>query len=617
VSSQPVELVKRPISFKIFGIAVALLVLMISVTLSSSMNLRQLGRQLHLLSDYYIPLDQLMGDLRAQTLREVIQIERVLLNKPKNLTGNDAAAQALYKEAGDCGTESMRTVRAKVRQAYRDRADQQLMIYRVSRLCTNERLVQANALVEKALALPQVRDAPDQVSLFTGIKGELANIPPSRAKLHENLEKYLAEIKSGDEKVLATVQEQIDERRLEVNRRINGVTRALHKGTVASANLAEGLERRTQWLSWSVTGVALVLGLTFAFFITRTLVRPVRELLGVTRAVRSGNLNIDIQIQTRDEIGLLAASFKHMVGEMREKELIKSMFGKYVDPRVVQGILLDQKHFSQGGERQQMSVFFSDLEGFTTACESLTPTSAVRLLNQYFSLMAEPIRDHHGIIDKYIGDSVMAFWGPPFSTAEEHALQCCLAALEQQARVPQFQALLPEVLGIRKNVPVIHARMGIATGDVTVGTIGSEESRSYTVIGDNVNLASRLEGANKVYKTNILISAETRRLAGDAIEVREIDAIRVMGKSDPVGIFELIGTKGDISPKMAQLREHFENGLAHYRARDWAAAEAAFAACLALNPEDGPARLFAQRVTQLRGQALPDTWDGVWAMTEK
>jgi adenylate cyclase len=609
--------VRRPISFKIFGIAVALLVLMISVTISSSFNLRRLGQQLNLLSDYYIELDQLMGDLRAQTLREVIQIERVLHNKPKDITGNDAAAQVLFKEAGDCSTEALRPVLAKVRKAYTERGDQQLMVYRVTRLCTNERLGKANALVDKALALPQVRDAPDQVSLFTNIKAELANIPPSRAKLHENLEKYLAQIQTGDTKMLAAVQEQIDERRQEVNRRINGVSRALHAGTAASADLAETLESRTQWLSWSVTLAACVLGLLVAFFITRNLVRPVRELLGVTNAIRSGNLDIHIQIKTGDEIGQLADSFNHMVGEMREKELIKNMFGKYVDPRIVQGLIHDQKDFSKGGERQHMSVFFSDLEGFTAACESLTPTGAVRLLNQYFSLMAEPIRAQHGIIDKYIGDSVMAFWGPPFSTAEEHALQACTAALAQQAKVPEFQALLPEVLGIRKNVPVIRARMGIASGDVTVGTIGSEESRSYTVIGDNVNLASRLEGTNKLYKTSILISAETRRLAGDAIEVREVDAIRVMGKTDPVGIFELIGLKGDISPAMMQLRAQFERGLAEYRARHWEAATAAFAKCLEMNPEDGPAKLFALRVKVLSSQDLPDTWDGVWTMTEK
>jgi adenylate cyclase len=280
-------------------------------------------------------------------------------------------------------------------------------------------------------------------------------------------------------------------------------------------------------------------------------------------------------------------------------------------------LLLDEESFKQGGERQSMSVFFSDLQGFTTASEALTPTGVVRLLNQYFSLMAEPIRSHQGIIDKYIGDSVMAFWGPPFSSPHEHAAQACFAALEQQARVPQFQALLPEVLGIRKNVPVIRVRMGIATGDVTVGSIGSEDARSYTVIGDNVNLASRLEGANKHYHTQILISEETKKLAGDLIETREIDAIRVVGKTDPVRIFELLARRGNISPQIASLRDQYERGLQLYRGRNLEEANAAFTKCLEISPEDGPSKLFLARLDALKGQAPTDQWDGVWTMTEK
>ncbi len=613
--SEPV--VRLPISFKIFGIAVALLLMMIIVTLYSSVNLSRLGRQLNLLSDYYIELDQLMGDMRARTLREVIQIERVLHHKPKITAGGDAEAAVFFKEAGNCETEALRPVMAKIRKAYPDRGDQQLMVYRVNRLCTDASLLRANALVDQALALPQVREDPDQVARFTSIKSELSNIPQSRVKLHENFEKYLVQLKSGDEKALAAMQEQIDERRLEVNRRISSVARALHAGTSKSADDAEALEARTLWLSWTVTLVAGVLGLLVAYFITRNLVRPVRELLGFTEAIRSGNLDVHVQIKTGDEIGLLADSFNHMAGEMREKEQIKNMFGKYVDPRIVKGLLLDQKQFSQGGERQNMSVFFSDLEGFTTACEALTPTGAVRLLNQYFSLMAEPIREHHGIIDKYIGDSIMAFWGPPFSSPTEHATQACFAALEQQARVPSFQAMLPEVLGIRKNVPVIRARMGIATGDVTVGSIGSEESRSYTVIGDNVNLASRLEGANKHYHTQILISEDTRTLAGELIEAREIDAIRVVGKTDPVRIYELLGRKGDISVKTAELRDHYERGLQLFRARNLEGARTAFAECLKVHAEDGPSLLFMARIEKVMQRAPTDSWDEVWTMTEK
>jgi class 3 adenylate cyclase len=612
------EIVRRPISVKIFGIAIALLLLMIVVTLLSSMNLRRVSQQLTLLSDFYIRLDQLMGDVRAQSLREVIHIERLLHLKPKLsvAAGNDEAA-AHFKEAGDCEPESLRPVLRKVREGYADRAEQQLMLYRVIRLCTNLLLERANALVDQALALKPVRADADQVARFTGIKAELANIAPARARLQAGFEKYLGQLKAGDGKTIEVVQDQIDEHRLDVNRRIGAVSRLLHAGTRESADLTKRLEQKTQWLSWSITVVACTLGLLFAAIITRNLVRPVRELLRLTKTIRTGNLDVSIKINTGDEIGQLADSFNHMVLELKQKELIKKMFGKYVDPRIVQSLLQGQQLVAHDAERQLMSVFFSDIAGFTAVCEGLTPTGAVRLINQYFSLMAEPIRAQQGIIDKYIGDSIMAFWGPPFTAPTEHAKLACYAALDQQSMVPKFQALLPEVLGIRKNVPTIHVRMGIATGDVIVGSIGSEDTRSYTVIGDNVNLASRLEGANKTYGTRILISEDTRTLATDAIEAREIDSMRVVGKTDPVRVYELIGRRDDISASVAELRSHYERALGLYRARKWGEARAAFEQCLKINPEDGPSLLFAERIQVLEGQTLSGQWDGVWTLTEK
>jgi adenylate cyclase len=179
--------------------------------------------------------------------------------------------------------------------------------------------------------------------------------------------------------------------------------------------------------------------------------------------------------------------------------------------------------------------------------------------------------------------------------------------------------MLPEVLGIRKNVPVIHVRMGIATGDVTIGSIGSEDVRSYTVIGDNVNLASRLEGANKYYGTQILISEETRRLAGDLIEVREIDAIRLAGKAESARIYELLGRKdkGDTATKFNALRDPYERGLQSFRAGQLDQADLAFDECLKVCPTDGPALLFKQRVVLRRAQSPDQPWDNVWTMSEK
>ncbi len=613
--------VRRPISLKIFGIAATLLLLMIVITLFSSINLHRMGQELSLLSDYYIKLDQLMGDVRTQSLREMTIIERVINKKPKNIGFLDdgsihGKAEELFKEAGDCEPDALRPVLRKIRKSYKDYAEQQLMAYQVTRLCTKVRLENANALVKQMLALPKIKDDPEDIMRLATIRSELDNIMPVREKLNDSFEKYLKEIGTGEAATMALLQERLEENRREVSRRTSAVSRALHAGTRDSAARAKRLENRTLLLGWIVTFVACTLGLLVAFFITRNLVRPVLELLSLTKSIRSGNLDVNIQIKTADEIGQLADSFSHMVGELKQKEMIKKVFGKYVDPRIVQYLLHDKQQFDQSGQRQTMSVFFSDMEGFTAMCEGLTPTAIVRLLNLYFSLMAEPIRNQQGIIDKYIGDSVMAFWGPPFITSGEYAKFACFAALQQQEMLPKFHSMLPDVLGIR-NVPNIRVRMGIATGDVTVGSIGSEDAQSYTVIGDTVNLGSRIEGLNKHYRTKIMICEKTRELAGEAIEARVIDTIRVAGKTEPVKVYELIGRKGEIPDDAAKLCKLYEQGLTLYRERKWSEARSTFEDCLKIDADDSPSQLFIERIEIMEGHEPPDDWDGVWTFTDK
>lgn len=320
---------------------------------------------------------------------------------------------------------------------------------------------------------------------------------------------------------------------------------------------------------------------------------------------------MQILVKTRDELAELAESFNHMVAGLREKERIRETFGRYVDPRIVQG-LLENRLPAEGGERHVMTVFFSDLAGFTRMCEGLTPDTAVRFLNRHFALMAEVIRARQGIIDKYIGDAVMAFWGPPFTEPDAHARLCCQAALEQLDRLDELRRELPDLLGIRQGLPSVDMRMGIASGEVTVGNIGSQTARGYTVIGDTVNLAARLEQANKLYGTHILVAEATRQQAGEDFLFREIDSLRVAGRSEPVRVFELLGLRERLPEEAAQRVAAFEQGLAHYRQRDWDSAEAAFQRCLQIDASDRPSALFLERIRQFRLQPPADDWDGVW-----
>ncbi len=241
----------------------------------------------------------------------------------------------------------------------------------------------------------------------------------------------------------------------------------------------------------------------------------------------------------------------------------------------------------------------------------------VNLLNYYFTAVTDAIRAHHGIIDKYIGDSVMAFWTPPFSPGDDHVAEACLAALDQQTAIVELRKELPNIVGLRRNAPDFQVRMGLATGEVVIGTVGSPSAKSYTVIGDIVNLASRLEGTNKLFGTSICISEDTNRLAQQQVETRELDLVTVAGKTEPVRIFEVMARVGDLDTVAAALRDRFAEGLTAYRRHDWDTAEAIFSDCLERRPDDGPSKLFMQRVARLRAAPPPTDWDGVWQLAEK
>jgi adenylate cyclase len=264
-----------------------------------------------------------------------------------------------------------------------------------------------------------------------------------------------------------------------------------------------------------------------------------------------------------------------------------------------------------------VTIFFSDIQGFSNISEQLTAAAMVNLLNGYFTAVAGEISRHNGIIDKYIGDAVMAFWCAPFSPGDDHALDGCKAALDQLGAIAEFRKRLPEVTGLRRDAPALAVRMGIATGEAVVGAIGSPSARSYTVIGDTVNLASRLEGVNKLYGTSVIIAEDTFRFAQDAIEARELDIVTVSGKSEKIRIYELMAASGGLDATRCALREQFAHGLDAYRRQDWDAAEHFFAACSGLVADDGPSTVYLARIAAFRREPPAAGWDGVWQISEK
>jgi adenylate cyclase len=362
--------------------------------------------------------------------------------------------------------------------------------------------------------------------------------------------------------------------------------------------------------------LASLLGLGISVIMSSRMMAGLERLMEGSRRMQEGAVYEPLPVTSRDEIGMLTVTFNRMAEDLKAKDRIKEMFGKYVDPRIIAN-LLDPQGDAGVAERQVATVFFSDIKGFTGLSELLTAATMVKFLNTYFTDMSAIVHARNGIIDKYIGDAVMAFWTPPFSPGESHAADACLAALAQQAAIVRLRDILPDVLGLRRNLPKIEARMGLATGDLVVGTVGSPTARSFTVIGDTVNLASRIENTNKAYGTSILVDEHTFRLAQQVIEAREIDAIIVVGKTEPVRIYEVMAVAGGLTAAQEALCEAFAAGLAAYRARDWDQADAQFARCVAAVAGDGPATVFRERVASLRREPPPADWDGVWHLKSK
>ena len=386
--------------------------------------------------------------------------------------------------------------------------------------------------------------------------------------------------------------------------------------TAGAAGDADRLDRGLIILEVVMLALASLIGLGLSLIVSNRMMAGLERLIEGTRRLQDGDAYEVLPVTSNDEIGKLTVAFNRMVEDLRAKDRIKETFGKFVDPRIVAN-LLDPAGGVDLAERQVATVFFSDIKGFSGLGERLTATTLVKLLNTYFSEMTTLIHARNGIIDKFVGDGLMAFWTAPFSRGDRYASDACLAALAQQDAVEKLREHLSELLGLRRDLPEFSVRMGLATGDLVVGTIGAPDARSFTVIGDTVNLASRLEGANNAYETSILVDEGTFQLAQNDVEGREIDFLTVLGRVEPVRVYEIMAPAKALSAAKNELCGWFAEGLAAYRARDWDTAEQRFAQCLTVTPTDGPAAVFRRRIKFLRGQTLPADWDGVWQLTDK
>jgi len=298
--------------------------------------------------------------------------------------------------------------------------------------------------------------------------------------------------------------------------------------------------------------------------------------------------------------------------EKKERYFIENTFGKYMSPKVIDKLLEDPAGLKLGGEEKELTAYFTDLGKFTTFSEQLSAEDLVNLLNEYLTEMTEILLKHEGTLDKYDGDAIKAFFGAPVYF-KDHAKRACWVAIEMQEKLE----ILREKWVAEKK-PELHMRIGINTGMMVVGNMGSKNRMNYGMNGDSVNLAARLEGANKEYGTFTMISESTYEQARDFIEAREIDYVRVIGRSKPTRIYELLGKKGFMDESIREVLPLYNEGLKFYKESKWKEAIAYFEKALEERPEDGPSLTLLKRCQLLqRDSRMEKEWDGIYSISSK
>jgi len=293
--------------------------------------------------------------------------------------------------------------------------------------------------------------------------------------------------------------------------------------------------------------------------------------------------------------------------EGKQRRFIKNVFRFYLSPSLIDMIVKDTELLKLGGDKREITSFFSDIQGFTSVSENLSPEELVDLLNLYLSEMSGIIINYNGTLDKYEGDAIIAFWNAPLEHAE-HAVNACRAALDCQKKLKEMGSLFKSKYGHE-----LFARIGINTGPAVVGNMGSHRRFDYTAIGDTVNLASRLEGACKQYRVPILIGQDTYSEVKEWILTREVDIIRVVGKSRPVKVFEIITEKEKATGAQQKLVSDFQEALTEYKNREWEKAAALFQGI----KDDALAELYKARCIGFIKNPPPEEWDGVFGLKIK
>jgi class 3 adenylate cyclase len=407
----------------------------------------------------------------------------------------------------------------------------------------------------------------------------LKDIEQAHQGFHDHALDILQLLEAGEFEEARVLEAQLAAEEEDFNGAINAIFLTLEALTVEASRTGQRHQARVQILSVVIAAIAAAFGFFYAAVVTLGLIRPIRRLTQSMAAVQQGQLDTHLVPTSRDEIAALGNAFNGMVQELRLKAQLETTFGKYVDPRIVKNLMAEGA--ATAGERQVMTVAFVVVTGVEAFAETLPAAQRVEAINTYLSLMSTPITEQGGVIDKFIGPVIMGFWGPPFVDETAHPGLACQAISDQWAKLDQVRQALAQ---ISESVPSLSFHAGVATGPLVVGNMGSDAAKSYTVMGDTVNIAARLKGVSQQYGVSTVITAATQAEIAETFATRALDLIQVVGKQEPVQVYELLGPVEQVSETVRLARDEFESGLTAYRQRQWDDAQQAFEAVLAQDP---------------------------------
>lgn len=572
-----------PIGLKIFGIAASLLGLLILIAYNSHQRLRQLQREVFDLSEYIIPITNRVDEVDTQALEQEVHLERIL---------------KLYEE------KSLDV----------DRIVQEHQHF-------EQRGHQVDVDIEAAIALS--REAIDRAVIQANreelkwLEPQLEKIEQEHQDFHDHAVNLLQRLEFGERGgLLYGLELRIEVEEDHLNQEIEAILNELGSHTINMAQLSERHQREVLRNGLLITGGAVALGMVYASGVTLSIVRPLRHLTHQVQRLRHGKTVEPLVVRSNDEVGLLNATFNHMLGELAHKEKLKELFGKYVDPRVVAQHEQRGKALQTTGEKQIVTVLMSDIDGFQPISNRLAPEKQLEVINLYLGLLSTSVAEQQGFTE-FVDTMIKGFWAPPFVDETVHAHCACEAALSQISKLQELRRQLKQAANTVSDLSEVTLHIGLATGPLILANMGPEWATSYTVLGDTVNAAARLKGVAKQFGVPILLLEETQQQIQPTMATREIGLVQVVGKNETLRVFELLGRHGQLSVEQVKWNETFSQGLAAYRQQDWEQAEEKFAACLKVSPQDKPAQKYLQASLELRDQALPPDWNGVWRLTQK